>query len=81
MVGIGSNASRKIQDYKLSRYACYLIVQNCNPRIKIIALAQTYFAVQTRKQELFEKEYNELTEAKLKRNNVDNACILKLVEK
>ncbi len=62
MVGIGSNASRKIQDYKLSRYACYLIVQNCNPRIKIIALAQTYFAVQTRKQELFEKEYNELTE-------------------
>ena len=62
MVSIGSNTIRKIQDYKLSRYACYLIVQNCNPRIKIIALAQTYFAVQTRKQELSEKEYNELTE-------------------
>ena len=62
MVSIGSNTSRKIQDYKLSRYACYLIVQNCNPRIKIIALAQTYFAIQTRKQELSELEYNNLTE-------------------
>ena len=62
MVSIGSNTSRTIKDYNLSRYACYLIVQNCNPRIKIIALAQTYFAIQTRKQELNEKEYNKLTE-------------------
>ena len=62
MVNIGSNTTRKLQDYKLSRYACYLIVQNCNPRIKIIALAQTYFAIQTRKQELREKEYSCLTE-------------------
>jgi len=62
MVNIGSNTTRKLQDYKLSRYACYLTVQNCNPRIKIIALAQTYFAIQTRKQELTEKEYSELTE-------------------
>ncbi len=62
MVNIGSNTIRKIQDYKLSRYACYLIVQNCNPRIKIIALAQTYFAIQTRKQELMKKDYNSLTE-------------------
>ena len=62
MVSIGSNTVRKIQDYKLSRYACYLIVQNCNPRIKIIALAQTYFAIQTRKQELLEKDYNLLSE-------------------
>ena len=62
MVIIGSNTSRKIKDYKLSRYACYLIVQNCNPRIKIIALAQTYFAVQTRKQELIEKDYSALSE-------------------
>lgn len=62
MINIAKGAQRKIQDYKLSRYACYLIVQNCNPRIKIIALAQTYFAIQTRKQELSEKEYNELTE-------------------
>ena len=61
MVNIGSNTIRKIQDYKLSRYACYLIVQNCNPRIKIISLAQTYFAIQTRKQELLE-EYEMLSE-------------------
>lgn len=62
MINIAKGAQRRIQDYKLSRYACYLIVQNCNPRIKIIALAQTYFAIQTRKQELSEKEYKELTE-------------------
>lgn len=62
MVKIGSNTKRKIQDYKLSRYACYLIVLNCDPRKKIIALAKTYFAIQIRKQELSEKEHNELTE-------------------
>ena len=62
MVVIGSKTKRKIIDYKLSRYACYLIVQNADPRKKIIALAQTYFAIQTRKQEISEKEYNELTE-------------------
>ena len=62
MVYIGSDTKRKIQDYKLSRYACYLIVLNCDPRKKVIALAKTYFAIQTRKQELSEKEYSELTE-------------------
>ena len=62
LISIAKGAQRKIPDYKLSRYACYLIVQNCNPRIKIIALAQTYFAIQTRKQELSEKEYSELSE-------------------
>ena len=62
MVEIGSKTKRKIEDYKLSRYACYLIAQNADPRKEVVALAQTYFAVQTRKQELFEKEYNLLTE-------------------
>ena len=62
MVNIGSNTMRNIADYKLSRYACYLIVLNCDPRKKVIALAKTYFAIQTRKQELSEKEYNELSE-------------------
>ncbi|MBQ6841015.1 MAG: DNA damage-inducible protein D [Bacilli bacterium] len=62
MVGIGSNTERKIQDYRLSRYACYLIVLNCDPRKKVIAIAKTYFAIQTRKQELTEQEYNNLTE-------------------
>ena len=62
MVDIGSNTSRNIEDYKLSRYACYLIAQNGDSRKKVIALAQTYFAIQTRKQELLELEYNSLTE-------------------
>ena len=62
MVEIGSGAKRKQKDYKLTRYACYLIAQNANPRLKNVALAQTYFAVQTRKQEISEKEYSSLTE-------------------
>ena len=62
MVDIGSNAKRKLNDYKLSRYACYLIVQNADSNKKMIAFAQTYFAIQTRKQELFEIEYDSLSE-------------------
>lgn len=62
MVEIGSGAKRKQMDFKLSRYACYLIVQNANPNKEVVALGQTYFAVQTRKQELTEKEYSKLTE-------------------
>lgn len=54
MVAIGSKTSRGIVDYHLSRFACYLIAQNGDPRKPEIAFAQTYFAVQTRKQELFE---------------------------
>lgn len=62
MVQIGSGAKRKQKDYKLTRYACYLIAQNGDSRKKVIALAQTYFAIQTRKQEISEKEYGMLTE-------------------
>ena len=62
MVQIGSGAERKQKDYKLTRYACYLIAQNGDTRKKVIALAQTYFAIQTRKQEISEKEYTSLTE-------------------
>ena len=61
MVNIGSNTQRETKDYKLSRYACYLIAQNADPRKKVIALAQTYFAILTRHQELNEIEYSKLT--------------------
>ena len=55
-------SSKTIIDYKLSRYACYLIVQNANPVYKAVSLGQTYFAVQTRKMELTEEQYGKLSE-------------------
>jgi DNA-damage-inducible protein D len=52
MVSIGSGAQREVEDYHLSRYACYLLVQNADPSRPVVALGQTYFAVQTRRQEI-----------------------------
>ena len=62
MIKLAKGAERKIEDYKLSRYACYLIAQNANPRLKVVALAQTYFAVKTRQQEMTEEKYKLLDE-------------------
>jgi len=62
MIKIAKGAQRKVVDYELSRYACYLIVQNSNPKKESVALGQTYFAIQTRKQEITEKEYGKLSE-------------------
>ena len=62
MVSIGSGAERLIPSYKLSRYACYLILQNADPAKEVVALGQTYFAVQTRLQEIRQMdEYNRLS--------------------
>jgi DNA-damage-inducible protein D len=56
MVGIGSGAQREVEDWALSRYACYLVIQNADPSKPLVALGQSYFAVQTRRQELAEDE-------------------------
>ena len=66
MVRLGSGSQRGIRDYMLTRYACYLIAQNGNPQKEEIAFAQSYFAVQTRKQELIEERISliERTEAR-----------------
>ena len=61
MVELGSGAQRQIEDIMLSRYACYLIVQNADPRKEVIALGQSYFAVKTREKEI-DEEFEQLTE-------------------
>lgn len=61
MIILAKGAKRKVLDYKLTRYACYLIVMNGDPRKEVIALGQTYFAVKTRQQE-FQELFNQLTE-------------------
>lgn len=59
---VGNNANMEVEDYHLSRYACYLIVQNADSRKKAVAFGQTYFAVQTRRMELTEEQFNKLSE-------------------
>lgn len=62
MIAIGKTARREVESVKLSRYACYLIVQNADPGKEVVALGQTYFAVQTRLQEIRQMdEYNQLS--------------------
>lgn len=58
----GKGKEEMVRDYRLSRYICYLIVQNADPSKEVVALGQTYFAIQTRKQEISELEYASLSE-------------------
>ena len=68
MITIGKTAQREVESVKLSRYACYLIVQNADPSKEIVALGQTYFAIQTRLQEIRQMdEYNSLSSEDEKR--------------
>ena len=59
MVELGSGATREVDDYRLSRFACYLIVQNADPSKKNVAMGQAYFAIKTRQKELIEEEEND----------------------
>lgn len=85
MVTIGSDAKREGEDMHLSRYACYLVVQNADPSKAVVALGQTYFAVQTRRQEVVDEALVELSEderrllqrQKVKQQNVELASAAK----
>ena len=83
MVGIGSGAQRPIEDWALSRYACYLVIQNADPSKPLVALGQAYFAVQTRRQELADDEALKedktrlLLRAEMKKHNKNLAGVAK----
>ncbi|PIY10310.1 MAG: DNA damage-inducible protein D [Flexibacter sp. CG_4_10_14_3_um_filter_32_15] len=76
MVDIGSNTKRELKDYALTRYACYLVAQNGDSSKEEIAFAQSYFAVQTRKQELIEKRFLETERVTAREKLTDTEKVL-----
>jgi DNA-damage-inducible protein D len=81
MVEIGSRAKRQLKTVMLSRYACYLVIQNADPGKEIVAHGQTYFAIQTRRQELADKEIEEerrlLLREEMRQHNIQLASAAK----
>ena len=83
MVDIGSGAQREVEDWMLSRYVCYLVIQNADPSKPLVALGQTYFAVQTRRQEMADEEVLKedktrlLLRAEMKKHNKNLAGVAK----
>jgi len=83
MVGIGSGAQRELEDWALSRYACYLVIQNADPSKPLVALGQSYFAVQTRRQELADDQASQedqkrlLLRGEIKKHNKNLAGVAK----
>ncbi len=83
MVNLGSGAQRELEDWALSRYACYLVIQNADPSKSLVALGQTYFAVQTRRQEMADDEALKedkmrlLLRAEMKKHNKNLAGVAK----
>ena len=83
MVNLGSGAQREVEDWALSRYACYLVIQNADPSKPLVALGQTYFAVQTRRQEMADDEAVKedkmrlLLRAEMKKHNKNLAGVAK----